>query len=58
MPSRSQIDRMFERVIGLEERLEDLEDENRKLRAQVEAALRSPAPRARNRPSETAPESQ
>ena len=58
MPSRGQIDRMFERVIGLEERLEDLEDENRKLRAQVEAALRSPAPRPRNRPSETAPESQ
>ena len=58
MPSRGQIDRMFERVIGLEERLEDLEDENRKLRAQVEAALRSPAPRPRPRPSETAPESQ
>ncbi len=56
MPSRGQIDRMFERVIGLEERLEDLDDENRKLRAQVEAALRPSAPRPR--PSETAPEPQ
>lgn len=47
MPSRSQIDRMFERVIGLEERLDDIEDENRKLRGQLEAALRQPAPRSR-----------
>ena len=40
--SRSQIDRLFERVIGLEDRIDDLEDENRKLRTQVEA-LRPPA---------------
>jgi hypothetical protein len=49
---------MFERIIGLEERLDDLEDENRKLRAQVEAALRSPAPRSRSRAAETPPEAQ
>ena len=49
MPSRGQIDRMFERVIGLEDRIDDLEDENRKLRTQVEAALKAPAPRVRSR---------
>ena len=55
MPSRSQIDRMFERVIGLEERIDDLEDENRKLRAQLETAPRQPAPRGRSRAAETPP---
>ena len=49
MPSRSQIDRMFERVIGLEDRIDDLEDENRKMRRQLDAALRHPAPRNRSR---------
>ena len=29
LPSRAQIDRLFERIIGLEERLDDLEDQNR-----------------------------
>ena len=52
MPSRGQIDRLFERVIGLEDRIDDLEDENRKLRAQVEAALKTPAPRSRSRSTE------
>lgn len=55
MPSRSQIDRMFERVIGLEERIDDLEDENRKLRAQLETVPRQPAPRSRSRAAETPP---
>ena len=56
MPSRGQIDRMFERVIGLEDRIDDLEDENRKLRAQVEAALKAQTPRGRSRtPEATAP---
>ena len=31
LPSRSQIDRMFERIIGLEERLDDLEENTRKI---------------------------
>ena len=31
IPSRSQMDRLFERVIGLEERLDDLEDNTRKI---------------------------
>ena len=53
MPSRGQIDRMFERVIGLEDRIDDLEDENRKLRRQLDAALRAPAPRSRGRSAET-----
>ena len=57
MPSRGQIDRMFERVIGLEDRIDDLEDENRKLRAQVEAALKAAAPRSRSRPADTPPAS-
>ena len=53
MPSRGQIDRMFERVIGLEDRIDDLEDENRKLRTQVEAALKTPSTRGRTRAPET-----
>ncbi len=53
MPSRGQIDRMFERVIGLEDRIDDLEDETRKLRAQVEASSRTSAPRSRQRTGET-----
>ncbi len=31
VPSRSQMDRLFERVIGLEERLDDLEENSRKI---------------------------
>ena len=53
LPSRGQIDRLFERVIGLEDRIDDLEDENRKLRRQLDTALKTPAPRPRSRPSET-----
>ena len=52
LPSRGQIDRMFERVIGLEDRIDDLEDENRKLRAQVEASLRANTSRGRSRAME------
>ena len=48
MPSRSQIDRLFERVIGLEDRIDDLEDENRRMRRQLDASLRQPAPRSRS----------
>ena len=60
MPSRGQIDRMFERVIGLEDRIDDLEDENRKLRARIEAVLASSAPRSRSAaaaPPASSPES-
>ena len=42
LPSRSQIDRLFERIIGVEERLDDLEDAIRKLQGTVDA---SAAPR-------------
>lgn len=56
MPSRSQIDRMFERVIGLEERIDDLEDENRKLRALLENATRQSPVRNRSRAAEPPPE--
>ena len=52
LPSRGQIDRMFERVIGLEDRIDDLEDENRKLRRQLDAALRTQTPRSRSRSAE------
>ena len=31
LPSRSQMDRLFERIIGLEERLDDLEENTRKI---------------------------
>ena len=53
LPSRGQIDRLFERVIGLEDRIDDLEDENRKLRRQLDTALKAPAPRSRSRSAET-----
>ena len=49
LPSRGQIDRLFERVIGLEDRIGDLEGESRKLRKQLEAAQRAAAPRSRSR---------
>ena len=32
LPSRSQIDRLFERVVGIEERLDDLETDSRQIR--------------------------
>ena len=48
LPSRGQIDRMFERVIGLEDRIDDLEDENRKLRRQLEAPRRTTSSRSRS----------
>ena len=38
LPSRSQIDRMFARIIGMEEKLDDLEDEIRKLRSELSAS--------------------
>ena len=38
MPSRSQMNRLFVHVLGIEERLDDLEDEIRKLRKDLEAA--------------------
>ena len=38
MPSRSQMNRLFVHVLGIEERLDDLEDEIRKLRKQQEMA--------------------
>ena len=53
LPSRGQIDRLFERVIGLEDRIDDLEDENRKLRRALDAAVKAPVPRARGRSAET-----
>ena len=53
LPSRGQIDRLFERVIGLEDRIDDLEDENRKLRRQLDVALKAPAPRSRSRSADT-----
>ena len=31
LPSREQIDRLFERIIGIEERLDDLEDNTRQI---------------------------
>ncbi len=58
LPSRGQIDRMFERVIGLEDRIDDLEDENRKLRRQLEVTPRAAAPRSRGRAAEAPAESE
>ncbi len=55
LPSRSQIDRLFGRIIGIEERLEDLEDELRKVRTELASARRTPATRART-PRSASPE--
>ena len=47
--SRSQMDRLFERVIGIEERLEELEEENRQLLEQLKDQDKTPSPRGRAR---------
>ena len=48
LPSRSQMDRLFARVIGIEEKLDDMEDELRKLRAEVGNLSRAQASRGRS----------
>ena len=48
LPSRSQMDRMFARIIGMEEKLDDLEDEIRKLRSELSAARRPQSSRSRS----------
>ncbi len=45
LPSRSQIDRLFERVIGLEEHLDDLEENTRKILNNLENTKRASSPR-------------
>ena len=45
IPSRSQMDRLFERVIGLEERLDDLEENTRKIMKQLGDLKVNPATR-------------
>ena len=40
LPSRGQIDRMFERIIGLEERLDDLDENTRKILAKLDDVKR------------------
>ena len=49
LPSRSQMDRLFERVIGMEERLEELEEENRQLLEQLKDQDKTPSARGRAR---------
>ncbi len=48
MPSRSQMNRLFVHVLGIEERLDDLEDDIRKLRKEQEAARSGGGSRRRN----------
>ena len=48
MPSRSQMNRLFVHVLGIEERLDDLEDEIRKLRKEQEASRNATNSRRRN----------
>ncbi len=48
LPSRSQMDRMFARIIGMEEKLDDLEDEIRKLRSELSASRRPQSSRSRS----------
>lgn len=47
MPSRSQMNRLFVHVLSIEERLDDMEDEIRKLRKEQEVSRNSAAPRRR-----------
>ena len=54
LPSRSQMDRMFARIIGMEEKLDDLEDEIRKLRSELSASRRSQSSRSRSARSSAA----
>ena len=55
LPSRSQMDRMFARVIGIEEKLDDLEDEMRKLRSELSASRRASSSRGRGARPNAAP---
>ena len=55
LPSRSQMDRMFARIIGMEEKLDDLEDEIRKLRSELSASRRPQSSRARSARAAAAP---
>lgn len=48
LPSRSQMNRLFVHVLGIEERLDDLEEEIRKLRKEQEAARSGGGSRRRN----------
>ncbi len=48
MPSRSQMNRLFVHVLSIEERLDDMEDEIRKLRKEQEASRSSTASRRRS----------
>ena len=48
MPSRSQMNRLFVHVLSIEERLDDMEDEIRKLRKEQEAARNSAGSRRRS----------
>ncbi len=48
LPSRSQMDRLFARVIGIEEKLDDLEDELRKFRAEMREVRRTQSSRSRS----------
>ena len=54
LPSRSQMDRMFARIIGMEEKLDDLEDEIRKLRSELSASRRPQSSRSRSARASTA----
>ncbi len=59
LPSRSQMNRLFVHVLSIEERLDDLEDEIRKLRKEQESTRRSPSGRrsgSRNNPPAAAAE--
>ncbi len=55
LPSRSQMDRMFARIIGMEEKLDDLEDEIRKLRSELSASRRTQSSRSRSARATAAP---
>lgn len=55
LPSRSQIDRLLNRVIGLEEQLDDLEAQNRQLLKELKALSANAAARPEARQEAVAP---
>ena len=58
MPSRSQMNRLFVHVLSIEERLDDMEDEIRKLRREQEASRSSTGSRRRSNRSNASAETE
>ena len=58
MPSRSQMNRLFVHVLSIEERLDDMEEEIRKMRKEQEASRSSAGSRRRSNRSNASAETE